>query len=363
MLFKKEILFIFTFLIILIGCKAEICPDNETLSLESDGYQYIRGKDPLISALYREWWFFALYDPIVDIGFCMGYGVADPAKTFSLQSSDIAGMLWTSVSNNTGQDPIGILDTYSYEDFSAHKQNANVTVGKQNSIKVLDDRTYEVVGSSRNGQINWSLTFKQMSYACRQRIDVPQLLELDWISYMPSANVYGVIQYNNTRVTINTTAYHDHNYGAWPTNLFNWIWSQFHRIDKEFSFVLGSYHIPLTNEYIGYVFIRWRNLRIKIGTLCGNAFHLTPLEWQIVDNKKYAIHTRVQTENKNYKIDIAYKARVSNNNPGGRGLGLDVFEQISQYQVSFYENQGGNWKVLEQNLTGYGFSEWSHVGF
>ncbi len=56
--------------------------------------------------------------------------------------------------------------------------------------------------------------------------------------------------------------------------------------------------------------------------------------------KKYSIHTKVETSNDNYKIDIEYKARVSNYNPGGHDLGLIVFEQISYYQVSFYEKRG-----------------------
>jgi len=66
---------------------------HETLDLESDGYQYIRSHNPLISVLYSEWWFFALYDPLVDIGFCIGYSISDPSKTFKLENSVISGML------------------------------------------------------------------------------------------------------------------------------------------------------------------------------------------------------------------------------------------------------------------------------
>jgi hypothetical protein len=206
--------------------------------------------------------------------------------------------------------------------------------------------------------------FQQMSYACRQKINVPKLLELDWIAYMPSAYVVGLVKYNNRTFLINTTAYHDHNYGAWPEDLFNWIWAQFHRVDKDFSLVLGAYHIPTTEDsYTGYVFIRWRGQRIEIGTLCGDEFHLKPLEWQIVDGKKYSIHTKIEALSKKYKIQIEYKARVSNDNPGGRGLGLKVFEQISQYQVVLYGKNGEDWVVLEDNLTGHGFSEWSNVKF
>lgn len=362
MVFRAGVVLTLSFFVAFVKCNSDHCPDNYTLGLESDGYQFIDKQYPLLSALYREWWFFALYDPIVDVGFCMGYSVSDPGKTFHLEMSGIAGMLWTSVANNTGQDPVNILDSYKYEQFTAYKENASVAIGEHNFISVLDQTTYRVVGKSVDGEMSWSLTFEQKAYACRQNEEVPELLELDWIAYMPSAHVVGWIQYINQTLSINTTAYHDHNYGAWPTNLFNWIWAQFHRVDKDFSLVLGSYHIPETEDsYIGYVFIRWRGQRIEIGTLCGDHFHLKPLEWQIVDGRKYSIHTKVEASNIQYKIDIEYKARVSNDNPGGRGLGLKVFEQISQYQVVLYGKQGADWVILEDNLTGHGFSEWSHA--
>jgi hypothetical protein len=59
------------------------------------------------------------------------------------------------VANNTGQDPFNILDEYSYEQFSVQKENATVTIGNQNLIKVLNDTTYQVIGSTQNGQIRW----------------------------------------------------------------------------------------------------------------------------------------------------------------------------------------------------------------
>ncbi|CAF5100747.1 unnamed protein product, partial [Rotaria sp. Silwood1] len=65
--------------------------------------------------------------------------------------------------------------------------------------------------------------------------------------------------------------------------------------------------------------------------------------------------------NQKYKVNMEYKARVSNGNSSGRGLGLKVFEQISQYQVILYGKYNDTWIVLQENLTGHGFSEWSHA--
>ncbi len=52
-------------------------------------------------------------------------------------------------------DPFSILDEYSYEQFSAHKENGAVTIGNQNFIKVLNNTTYQVIDSAQNGQIRW----------------------------------------------------------------------------------------------------------------------------------------------------------------------------------------------------------------
>lgn len=133
-------------------------------------------------------------------------------------------------------------------------------------------------------------------------------------------------------------------------------------MQSNFALVLGAYHIPLTNEYIGYVFIRYQNVRAKIGTFCGDSFHYKPLEFKKIDGKMYSIHNIVSAYNKHWKIDIEYKAQVSDDNPGGRGLGLKVFEQVSKYTVTLQKSSddGKTWNVVEEKMQGFGFSEWSH---
>ncbi|CAF5042143.1 unnamed protein product [Rotaria sp. Silwood1] len=134
-------------------------------------------------------------------------------------------MLWTSVANNTDQDSIDILDTYSFEQLSAYKHNATLFIDKDTFIKVLDQTTHQLVAGSQ---------------------------------------------------------------------------------------------------------------RIETETLCGDRYHLKPLEWQIVDRKIYSTRSKIEALNQQYKIDIEYKALVNNDNPGGRGLCLKVFEQISHYEAVLY---------------------------
>jgi hypothetical protein len=103
----------------------------------------------------------------------------------------------------------------------------------------------------------------------------------------------------------------------------------------------------------------FHRILIKIETLCED--HFQPLEWQIVNGNKYSIRNKVEALDTQYRIVIEYNARVSNNNPDSRGLGLKVFEQISRYQVNLYEKYRQNWIILQENLTGHGFSGWNHI--
>lgn len=57
---------------------------------------------------------------------------------------------------------------------------------------------------------------------------------------------------------------------------------------------------------------------------------------------------------------MEYKAKLSNDNPGGRGLDLSVFEQLSFYNVKLYKKTAGAWSLVV-NPSGWGFSEWSNV--
>lgn len=97
-----------------------------------------------------------------------------------------------------------------------------------------------------------------------------------------------------------------------------------------------------------------------MGTVCTNHFELYPLEWQVADGRKYSIHNKIMSSNDDYRLEIEYKAKLSNTNPGGRGLNLSVFEQLSHYNVRLYGRKEDAWELLV-NPTGWGFSEWSNI--
>ncbi|EFC44937.1 predicted protein [Naegleria gruberi] len=326
--------------------------------MQSDAFQWRKSENRLLSSYYREWWFFATYDPKADVGFCMGYNVQDPLRTFNKERSSMAGMIWPSVQKQ--QKVIDVEDYFTLDDFKANEHNASMQITPNNYIQVLDSENYVIVGSSHN--VKWWLQFTQTCYACREVIQVPEVIQLDWISYMPAAKVKGIIQIDGRNISIDTIGYHDHNYGSWPASLFDWIWSQFNHAESDLAIVTGSYKLPLTSESVGYAFIRFRGKRIKIGTLCANSFELIPLEWKNFNGKMYCVRAQVKTHNKDWKLEMEYRAQVSDRNPGDRGLGLFVYEQISHFSVQLYEKVSNEWKVAA-NVTGYGFSEWTDLKY
>ncbi|KAF0980006.1 hypothetical protein FDP41_001159 [Naegleria fowleri] len=308
------------------------CSDNETLTLSSDAYQFPNHhSNNILEAYYHEWWFFAFFDPIQDIGFCVGYGVQNQLHAWDHNAlATIAGMVWPSVLKKQPNNNTNVLDMaeeMSIAQFSGSTQNASVSIALTNTIQVIDERTYIVSGgadthtpsSTRNmiGKAKWWLTLEQTVPACREMIEVPELLQLDWISYMPASTVKGIIQLDGKNYSIHTVGYHDHNYGSWPTSYFNWIWAQFNHAESDFALVLGAYTIPLTNSHAGYIFLRYRGRKVTIGTLCGDVFELTPLEFVTSpQGKRVSVHNKVVSYNKEWKVVIDYKAQVSDRNPG-----------------------------------------------
>jgi len=357
------IVFFLTINFICVVCLSEnLCPDSEVLDLQNDADQW-KKQFNIFNVIYQEWWFFTVYDVESNIAMVFSYGDRDPQKLFDHQEASVAYMLWTEAFTNVSAGPFSVVDKYPFKDFIGSKQNATLSVTSSNQLIVLDNTTYHAFGSSQDGQLSWDFTYTQMAYPMRELFQIPVLMELDWISYMPSASVNGSIRYGNQIFTLNNAVgYHDHNYGSWPDLAFPWKWAQYNNQSQDFAFVMGSYEIPDTSDFIGYIFFRFEGQRYKLGTLCAESFVFTPLEFQQQSGYNYSVHNKLQTFDRDWKIDVDYTAHSSSLNPGGKGLDLIVFEQLSFYQVELSQKQKGEW-VSVASMSGYGFSEWSDVKF
>jgi len=334
------------------------CSDPDVLNITADGFQYSTTINPL-TTYYKEWWFFTFSDTKTDVAFCMGYSVTDPKNMFGKSMTGMAGMFWPNFQENS-TNIWDLSDEYDISDFVATPNNATVSIGGRNHIEVVNETTYLVAGSSKDGSLQWNLVYTQEVSACRETLEVP-LVQLDWISYMPSAQVDGVVVYEGRKIPIHGQGYHDHNWGVWPTAYFNWVWAQYSDVSQNFGFVMGAYRVYPTKEYIGYIFVRLHGVQAKLGTLCADYFNLVPEKFAKWNGHQYSTQNHVEVEGKNLKLSLDYATVTSGVNPGGTALNLLVFEQISQFNVTLYQSDGkGGW-VLKVNSTGLGFNEWSDV--
>lgn len=351
-------IFVLLVVLALLGRTKAVCDDSDPLTLTADAFQYSPSGNPF-NSVYKEWWFFTFSDTTADIAFCMGYAVTDPAKQFGKESSGVSGMFWPNFQKNASNLQL-VTDDYTYADFSGSSQNATVSIAT-NHIRVIDATTYQVEGASNDSSLQWNLTYTQQVPACREKFQFPDLLELDWISYMPTAQVDGYVVSNGKKIPISGKGYHDHNWGVWPASIFNWVWAQYGDPSQDFALVMGAYNVPLTKDYIGYVFLRVNGTKVKIGTLCADSYSLTPLEFQEWEGHKFSVHNHVEVKGGDWWLQIDYVMQVSGPNPGGVGLNLLVFEQVSQFNVSLLQSDGkGSWTNRVQSI-GLGFNEWSDV--
>jgi len=340
------------------------CTDSENLGLKDDGFQWSKDLNPF-NTLYKEWWFFTLVDEVADIAWCMGYAVQDPQQELDNQHAGLAGMLWPKFKANPSELHI-LNDEYALSAFNASRTEANVLIGNQNSITVIDEKTYLLEGYSSNSSMQWSLKYEQLTPGCRETMQVHDVVTLDWISYMPSAHVSGYIMFQGKNTTINAKGYHDHNWGVWPESIFNWVWAQYGNASLELSVTLGGYNIPETPEYVGYVFVRLANKdgtmsQFKVGTLCDDTFKFIPLQFEESDGHKYSVKNHVEAVGSEITVIMDYDMVVSGVNPGGKGLELLVFEQLSNFHVQILQkNANGQWE-LTHDAQGLGFNEWSDV--
>jgi hypothetical protein len=190
----------------------------------SDGYHLLGWLGTSHLSDYNEWWYFNVYDTTNNIQAIFTYQIANPLNVSGLGVAELSTAVYTSG---------GILvdgSAYFTTAFSADRLNANVTLGKTNSITVLDANTYQIVGATKDGKVAWNLEYQRTapSWYAGDSINVASLpWELmSWLIYMPAANVTGTLTVNGTTYQVNATGYHDHNWGEWIFSSVPWNWAQ-----------------------------------------------------------------------------------------------------------------------------------------
>ena len=203
----------------------------------SDGYHLLDWLGSSNLADYNEWWYFNLYDSTNNVQAIFVYQIANPLNVSSFGVSELSTAIYTSA----GIEVDGSV--YLTPAFSADVLKADVTIGKANSVTVIDDDTYQITGATRDGKVAWNLKYQRRAtswYAANRLNVAAQPWELmSWLVYMPAAAVSGTLTASGTTYQVNATGYHDHNWGEWSFSSVPWNWAQTSQLNLTFD--LGDF--------------------------------------------------------------------------------------------------------------------------
>jgi hypothetical protein len=318
-----------------------------------DAYHYkYWANTPGIDA-YTEWWYFNLYDTQQNVQAVLVYFVADPGN---LTGHGLAPML------SVAYTPQGITtnaDLYAASAFSAAYGQVNVTLGA-NQLVALDANTYHLTGASLNHTISWDLTFVRQAQSfqgfSRAALGPKPWEMMSWLAYMPSSHVTGQLTVNGQTYTVDTTGYHDHNWGEWIPRDILWNWAQY----SQPGFWFDIYDIIGANNGTAHVSIAGQPLEFTYGQ-----YQLVNTQWAYdpVNHIQYPVQTTFSANNGSIKVDLTMN--VIANDPLSFGLPYPIpeyliYEQTANYSgsVSGYNAATGMWQVLF-SFNGNGFKEYT----
>ena len=92
--------------------------------------------------------------------------------------------------------------------------------------------------------------------------------------------------------------------------------------------------------------------------LCGHHVTFTPLSFVThADGRKEATAVSIAATSPKYELRWTHEMRSSAANPGGAGLGLVVYEQLSVHNLTLTEKATGRTAAAASGV--FGFTEWS----
>ncbi len=273
-------------------------------------------------------------------------------------------------------------------------------------------------------RMRWNLTYVQGVDAAREHADVLGIVKLDWVCYMPTAAISGSMTYDDGRGNVRVfdmggaVGYHDHNSGKWPKKAvaelaarraeldgggarggsvaataprpesevesapesglesgpesglpisFDYKWGSTGDPSRGIGAVYGTYILPslLSRWSAGYLFVRAAGMRIKFGTVCeGDEMVVRPLGFISRPTGKEATGLHIKAKNAEWELEWVHRRLSSDVNPGGKGLGLVVYEQLSVHNLTLTRRGaagggGGRAPYTAQLVDAFGFTEWS----
>jgi len=216
--------------------------DNDSLrhpgdvTAKDDAFHYKYWEGTSYDGAYTEWWYFNLYDKKEDLQAVFSYQVVDPANVTG------QGTAFVGAAAYKGDNIVTTFDLVPLASFEASYSAANVDFGA-NKISVIDPYSYRINGASANGRITWSLHYDRESnpwFAADHTNVAPDAWEqMSWLVYMPRAHVTGTVTVDGQSYDVDSSGYHDHNWGEWNLSQVRWNWAQYS--EPGFSFDLGDF--------------------------------------------------------------------------------------------------------------------------
>jgi hypothetical protein len=334
---------------LVLGCTALAQAGNVPESDDANHLFYWLSSGHL--ANYTEWWYFNFYDSTNNVQAIFSYFINNPLSAsgglLPIGISEMSAVAYT---------PAGIvneMDVYLPLSFSARYDQANVKIGNQNSITVVDADSYRIAGASRDGRMSWNLLYQRQapSWYAGSRVNVgPDPWQLmSWLLYMPRAAVSGTLTVDGKHYSVQAPGYHDHNWGEWNLNGVPWNWAQYSQ--PGLTFDLGDF----PDKPGGFASLEVNGQRFVFNN---SQYTLTHTQWALdpANNLLYPTQSVFHASNGLADVDITMNVLASDPLsiplPPPRAV---IYEQTVSYT--------GHYWILgkTQHFTGNGFKEYTGI--
>jgi hypothetical protein len=312
----------------------------------TDAYHLKYWEGSPYNAAYNEWWYYNLYDVQDNIQAIIVYQVADPLNLTGQGVGDLTAVVYQ------GQQIIAESDLYPLSAFDASYSAADVTLGA-NTTTVAGPNTYLISGASQDGKLSWNLSYERDAPAWfgAKRVN-PGTLSwelMDWLVYMPGANVSGTLTINGRQFNISCGGYHDHNWGQWAFQDDTYNWAQYAAPDLTFD--LGDFPAN-SNGRAGL------NLQGQQMVFTVSQYTLVNTKWGYdpVNKLPYPIQSVFSASDGN--VSVTMTMDVQNTEPlvTGAPPAIVIYEQPTHFtgKVTF-----NNDTAAQVTIDGYGFKEYT----
>lgn len=309
--------------------------------------------DNILKVGYSEWKYFNFIAPEYS-GFFV-YLAFDPLNITGIGGARVLGRIFA-------KDKVfGASKKFSMPDVNFSESSADMSV-KGNYIKVKKG-SYKIKGKvdSIEWDLKYSPFFSKDYRLFRKTRFMPYTRDSFWFIEMPKAKVAGHIKIKDKKIKIKASGYSDGNWGS-PFPIFPpFSWSQYS--DKDISVVMGDIrNFEIGKKKIGRwgeIYVIYKNEKIIFEK---KDFKVENLKWEYVAKTKIKVPAivLVEGENKDYKISLILRARVSDplhlKMPFSFPVKPVVVEQTALFRGDLFKKEKGKLIPLHF-INGEGFKE------